>query len=1022
MRPLRLTVEAFTCFKERQEPLDLSGLELFAIAGPTGAGKSSLLDAIIYALYGRVPRMRRGYSELISLGRDRMSVMLDFRVGQREFRITRIGRRARSAEAQLDELTESGEKSIAGGVQSVDSHVVRLLGLRYEAFTQAVVLPQGDFAHFLKSQPRERREILRDLLRLQVYERMRKAAAEFSRELDGRLGGVRERLSDDYAEVKPQQLAELERRLKTLNKESRKMTEQLTALQKTVEDKRADYQKTQELAEKRTRLAKLEKRQRQIETVEKSLAAARKVTPLLPLIDAATAAEQRSAEDRHRSLQAIDALRDLRARQDEASRQLDETRRRAEELPELTKKIQALDELRGLLVPRESAARRRDEARARLRDLERSVQAAAKEETLARETVEQLKQDLETASKQLDGLGYDLDEDRQLDATRDRASALAAQRETAADAASEARDAEGQVSREKRIVLEKKAAVEKLTKSLQARSRAREKVAAERQEAEKTHAAAHLRSQLERGQKCPVCEQVVAKLPRAMGVAPLDEMRSRLESAQLAEERARSSMDVEMEAEAEARAILKASEREVEKGKKKAAKLEESVERREHQLGRVIGHRVDGERGHNLEERILSAIKRMAKEREAYQQGVQQRAALERKFLEAQGVLDKRKQASSALDEQLQGADARAREAEDEIAQLQDKIGAVTQSPDPMKERDRLAAQKDNIETSRRKAEETERRTSGDLSSMNKAVEEAERSARESARVAHEARKKVVDAMRVTGFRDEETIRKAALSAADSDRMESEVTSYRQERHAAEQRVAELEKTLAGAEVSEQDLRHVEEELTIKRRDHEEGLKKRAELEQEVNELRRRLERAAELSARQASLEQESALYHRLATDLRSENFQAYLLEEAFRELVTGASIRLENLSGRYTLEYEQDAFHVLDGENAGERRSADTLSGGETFLASLALALELSEQVQRAAGAVNLDSLFIDEGFGTLDPETLDTVAAAIESLHVGGRMVGIITHIPELTERLPACIRVERDVEGSRVRQQTI
>jgi exonuclease SbcC len=119
-------------------------------------------------------------------------------------------------------------------------------------------------------------------------------------------------------------------------------------------------------------------------------------------------------------------------------------------------------------------------------------------------------------------------------------------------------------------------------------------------------------------------------------------------------------------------------------------------------------------------------------------------------------------------------------------------------------------------------------------------------------------------------------------------------------------------------------------------------------------------------------------------------------------------------------LEYKQDAFLVLDQDNAGERRSADTLSGGETFLASLALALELSEQVQRAAGAVNLDSLFIDEGFGTLDPETLDTVASAIESLHVGGRMVGIITHIPELTQRLPACVWVEKHAEGSRVRQE--
>jgi exonuclease SbcC len=123
-------------------------------------------------------------------------------------------------------------------------------------------------------------------------------------------------------------------------------------------------------------------------------------------------------------------------------------------------------------------------------------------------------------------------------------------------------------------------------------------------------------------------------------------------------------------------------------------------------------------------------------------------------------------------------------------------------------------------------------------------------------------------------------------------------------------------------------------------------------------------------------------------------------------------------LSGRYTLEYRDDTFDVVDHDNARERRSADTLSGGETFLASLALALELSEQVQGVASAVPLDSLFIDEGFGTLDPETLGTVATAIEALPVGGRMVGIITHVGDLAERLPARIVVEKRAGGSRLR----
>jgi exonuclease SbcC len=86
--------------------------------------------------------------------------------------------------------------------------------------------------------------------------------------------------------------------------------------------------------------------------------------------------------------------------------------------------------------------------------------------------------------------------------------------------------------------------------------------------------------------------------------------------------------------------------------------------------------------------------------------------------------------------------------------------------------------------------------------------------------------------------------------------------------------------------------------------------------------------------------------------------------------------------------------------------------------LLALALALELSEQVPGAAAAVPLDSLFIDEGFGTLDPETLETVAGAIEALPLGGRMVGIITRVAELAERLPARVAVEKGSEGSQVR----
>ena len=108
----------------------------------------------------------------------------------------------------------------------------------------------------------------------------------------------------------------------------------------------------------------------------------------------------------------------------------------------------------------------------------------------------------------------------------------------------------------------------------------------------------------------------------------------------------------------------------------------------------------------------------------------------------------------------------------------------------------------------------------------------------------------------------------------------------------------------------------------------------------------------------------------------------------------------------------------VVDHRNADEVRLARTLSGGETFLASLALALALAEEVARAGrGAARLESLFLDEGFGTLDADTLDVVAAAIEELGASGRMVGLVSHVPELADRVPVRFEVRRGPRSSTI-----
>ncbi len=182
-------------------------------------------------------------------------------------------------------------------------------------------------------------------------------------------------------------------------------------------------------------------------------------------------------------------------------------------------------------------------------------------------------------------------------------------------------------------------------------------------------------------------------------------------------------------------------------------------------------------------------------------------------------------------------------------------------------------------------------------------------------------------------------------------------------------------------------------------------------------DLRRQAERIA---AERAGHEKSAQVARALATHLRANNFEAWLLAEALDRLVAGASAILRDLSdGQYDLVHVDREFYVVDHHDAGLRRSVRTLSGGETFQASLALALALSEQIAgMSTAAASLESIMLDEGFGTLDAATLETVAATLENLAArGDRMVGVVTHVPALAERIPVRFEVTKDARSARV-----
>ncbi len=216
MRPRRLELEGFTAFREPTE-IDFDGVDLFALTGPTGSGKSSIIDAMVFALYGAVPRHgRRDVAPVISTGRLEMKVRLDFEVAGRIHTVVRVVRRTSRGGANTDEARlESGGHVLAGTAAEVTERVTDLLGLDFDQFTKSVVLPQGEFARFLHDKPSARQDLLVSLLDLGIYEEVAKAARSRQAEAEGRAAEVRSRLGD-LADVDPGAVAAAETRVEEL--------------------------------------------------------------------------------------------------------------------------------------------------------------------------------------------------------------------------------------------------------------------------------------------------------------------------------------------------------------------------------------------------------------------------------------------------------------------------------------------------------------------------------------------------------------------------------------------------------------------------------------------------------------------------------------------------------------------------------------------------------------------------------------------------------------------------------------
>ncbi|MFQ5966022.1 MAG: AAA family ATPase [Acidimicrobiia bacterium] len=259
MRPKQLEVSGFIAFRE-PVVVDFSDADLFALTGATGAGKSSLIDAIVFALYGSVPRYgdKRAVAPLISVGKLEARVRFDFNVGPDEWTAVRVVRRRKDGGASTEEARlEHGDEVVAGTADEVTNAVEALLGLGFDHFIKSVVLPQGEFARFLHDRPAQRQALLRSLLDLGIFSEIRELAAHEAAALSERVRGLEARAADlDFATS--QARADAEKRVAALERLHERLAESEPELERKIADAEATRKAARTAAEQASKLEGLE--------------------------------------------------------------------------------------------------------------------------------------------------------------------------------------------------------------------------------------------------------------------------------------------------------------------------------------------------------------------------------------------------------------------------------------------------------------------------------------------------------------------------------------------------------------------------------------------------------------------------------------------------------------------------------------------------------------------------------------------------------------------------------------------
>ncbi len=908
MRPLRLEVQGFTAFRQFTE-LDFSDLELFALVGPTGSGKSSLLDAMTFALYGTTERLGKlGLDALISQGERGLSVGLTFEVGDVTYRASRTkGHRQAENEVRFERRDEDGRWTnlSEGSKKAIEERIQKVIGLDFKNFTRSVMLPQGEFARLLKGKSEDRKAILGELTGLDHVAAMQRVAADRAKDLKRQADSHHGVLHSEYAGVSAEAAATLRAERERTDAEAEALRDRLETLQGTLTHLRELEKIWKAHAETGRRLDTLDARAAGVRAGEAQAARARRVAGVLPLLDAAERARI-AAEREHRALAgALQAAQAADRAADAAQTTLDTAQAAEATIPELEAQADRLREAEADAARLKRSGGTPQTAHPQPLPWDEDAFLAAREAAQKAEKNRQERVQIET----------------------ERTALAAALARFAAEETAQVQETAEQV----RVEREGKTA----KAELEAAQRALE-------EARQASGLASYRGHLHLGEACPLCLQAVRELPDAP-VADLGAAQDRVQvlSATLDERRARFG---------DLRAALKARQKWLD---------EKRVENRDWQ------------------------------------------AALDQRETDLRAA-----EALVTGDPQTEAARL--------LAGLAARVRAA--GPDAAGKRRGLLGEVSDIRRRVQEAGTALARAGGDRAAAHATLGAARRAAADRDAEARETQAALETALAALDLNAAQA-RAAALPETDIAALEEAARSWSAQHAQLQEALAELGRQLGAAPFDPAQLAQAARDLTATDAALAAARERAGRLAEQERATRERLVRKAELEAQAAAASRTFDTWQTLNTSLKANEFQQFLLAEVEAQLLTRAGLLLHEISdGRYRLALADGDYVVQDLWNAGEVRGVRTLSGGETFLASLSLAIALSDYL---AGNKILGALFLDEGFGTLDPQALEAVAGALESLRTQGRMVGIVTHVESLSERLPSRLLVTKSVAGSSVQR---